>query len=94
MDIKKVYTRGNAYDPIIMENIFYQTGYGVPYPWWCIRDTRSTLDGLLWNTGIKNTFIVEECKDEFIPHNPKHDIAMDVMRIQKVVQELYGDSYD
>ena len=91
MDFKKVYSRGNSYDPIIMENLFHVTGYGVPYPWWTIRDTRSTIEGMSWGSGLKNNFIVEECKDQFVAHDARHDIAMDVMRLQTLVQTVYGD---
>lgn len=91
MDFQKVYTRGNSYDPIIMENLFHVTGFGVPYPWWSIRDTRSTIEGLSWGSGLKHSFIVEECKDQFIAHDARHDIAMDIMRLQTLVRTLYGD---
>lgn len=88
MDIKKVYTRGNGFDPIIFESIVHSFGKGVPYPWWSIRDTRSMLDGLLWGSGVDNKFIPDGLKEKFVHHDPRHDIVMDVMRMQTVVGYL------
>lgn len=87
-DIKKVYTRGNSFDPVIMEQLLYSCGRGIPYPWYALRDTRSMLDGLLWGSGIDNKFIPEGLAEKFIHHDPRHDIAMDVMRLQTVVNYL------
>lgn len=87
-DCKVVYTRGNTYDPIITEQIMRDIGKGEPYPWWVIRDTRSLLEGMMWGSGMENKFIPEGLEEKFIAHDPRHDIAMDVMRIQTVVQAI------
>jgi hypothetical protein len=87
-EIKKVYTRGNTFDPIFFEHIMKQIGKEDPYPWWVIRDTRSLLDGLLWGTDANNKFIPPGLEKSFIAHDPCHDIAMDIMRMQTIIQAL------
>lgn len=87
VNVKKVYTRGNTFDPIFLEYICRQIGKPLPYDWWEVRDTRSLIDGLSWGTDLKHSFIPEGCEN-FIPHDPKHDIAMDVMRLQTLVQAI------
>lgn len=87
INVERVYTRGNTFDPIFLENIMRQTGFPDPYNWWEIRDTRSTIEGLSWGSGLKNSFMPENC-DNFIHHNPVHDIALDVMRLQTLVKAI------
>lgn len=87
-NVKKVYTRGNTFDPIFLEYIMRQTGNPMPYDWWEVRDTRSTIEGLSWGSTLKNSFIPEGCQEAFIAHDPKHDVAMDVMRLQTLVQAI------
>ena len=86
-NVKKVYTRGNTFDPIFLEYIMRQIHKPMPYDWWEVRDTRSLIEGLSWGTELKNSFIPEGCEN-FIAHDPKHDIAMDVMRLQALVQAI------
>jgi len=87
----KIFTRANTFDPIIVRTIFDNIGIEKdPTPWWTIRDTRSYLDAFLWGSGHKNSFIPEEVKDKFIHHDPSHDIAMDVYRMQSVIQLVHG----
>ena len=88
MDVRRVYTRGNMFDPVLMESLLYACDKGIPYPWWNVRDTRSFLDGLLWGSDINDKFMPDGCADDFIHHDPRHDIALDVMRMQSVVQAL------
>jgi len=87
VNVKKVYTRGNTFDPIFLEYIMRQTNSPMPYDWWEVRDTRSLIEGLSWGSDLKHSFIPDGCEN-FIAHNPKHDIAMDVMRLQVLVQSI------
>lgn len=88
VNVKKIYTRGNTFDPIFMEHIMKQTGYPDPYPWWEVRDTRSVIEGLSWGSDLKNSFMPPNCEDKFVHHDPRHDIALDVMRLQTLVQAI------
>lgn len=87
-NIKKVYTRGNTFDPIFFEYIMKQVGKEDPYPWWTVRDTRSLIDGMTWGLDINNKFIPEGLEENFVKHDPRHDVAMDVMRMQTLAQAL------
>jgi hypothetical protein len=42
----------------------------------------------LLNKDIKNGFIVPGLEERFIAHDAKHDVAMDVMRMQFLMQEM------
>ena len=88
VNLDTVYTRGNTFDPVFFQHIIDQTGYTRPYDWWKDRDTRSLIDGLSWGTGLKNSFMPPDCEDKFIHHDPCHDIALDVMRLQTLVQAI------
>lgn len=88
--IERVYTRGNTFDPLFMESILTQIGKTDPYPFWALRDTRSIIEGMtLLNPSIKNGFIVPDLEKEFVPHDAKHDVAMDVMRMQYLIQHVH-----
>jgi len=83
----KFYTRGNTFDPILLESIMKQIHKPMPYHWWEVRDTRSLIEGLSWGSKLENKFIPPDC-DELVKHNPTHDIALDVMRIQALAQAI------
>mgnify|MGYP000049285663 FL=1 len=89
--ISKVYTRGNTFDPIFLDSILENVKSPEVYNWWTIRDTRSMIDGLSFGSGLKNMFMVPGLEESFIRHDPIHDIAMDVMRMQYLVRETMID---
>jgi hypothetical protein len=82
---KKIYTRGNTFDPPFLESILAAVNKTDPFEWWNIRDSRSMIEGLSFGSGLKHGFIPPELKEVFIPHNPIHDIAIDIMRMQSLV---------
>jgi len=86
--IDKVFSRGNTFDPIILDYIGLQYSQVIPWEHWQNRDTRSFIDGMAWGTDIKNSFIPEGLESLFIAHDPAHDITMDVMRMQTLVRAL------
>jgi len=90
-DLDKVYTRGNTFDPIFLDNIMKDLKLPEAYNWWSVRDTRSMIDGLAFGSGLKNSFMVPDLEDSFVHHDPIHDIAMDVMRMQFVIRQLMSD---
>jgi len=85
--IGKVYTRGNTFDPIFLDSILAAVRSPELYNWWSVRDTRSMIEGLSFGADIKNSFMVPGLEESFIHHDPIHDIAMDVMRMQFLVRE-------
>ncbi len=78
-----VYTRNNTFDPVYLKSICDQLEVPFPYSWWLTRDTKSLIDGMTWGQAdIKDSFIVPGLESLFVAHDPRHDVAMDVMRIQ------------
>jgi hypothetical protein len=86
--VNKVFSRGNTFDPIILDYIGVQFNQAIPWGHWAMRDTRSIIDGMAWGTDIKNGFIPDELQPLFVAHDPTHDIAMDVMRMQFLSRAL------
>jgi len=87
-EIGKVFTRGNTFDPIFLESVLADVKQTDPFSWWKIRDTRSYIEGLSFGSDLKNTFMPPECERDFIHHDPAHDIALDVMRMQTLIREI------
>ena len=85
---KKAYTRGNTFDPVFLQSVLASCGKIDPMHWRTIRDTRSMIEGMAYGIAIDNGFEIKELKDKFVKHNPCHDIAMDVMRMQTLAQVL------
>jgi hypothetical protein len=87
-DLKKAYTRGNTFDPIMLRSLYKNVGEEDPTAWWIIRDTRSMIEGMSFGIKLKNNFIPEGLEDKFVAHDARHDIVMDVMRMQTLAQAL------
>lgn len=87
-----IFTRGNTFDPMITKSIIeVALGRVDPTPWWKVRDTRSYIDALTFNTSINNKFLPLDIKDKFIAHDPRHDIAADIIRIQFLLRTIHLD---
>lgn len=87
-NLEKIYTRRNTFDPIFMSSIMKATGNPDPYDWWLVRDTISYIEGLSYGITLDTGFIPEGLEDKFVKHDPCHDIAMDVMRMQALIQAV------
>lgn len=87
-NLEKVYTRRNTFDPIFMTSLMKATGNPEPYAWWDVRDTISYIEGLSYGVELDPGFIPEGLEGYFVKHDPCHDIAMDVMRMQALVQAV------
>lgn len=87
-NLDKVYTRRNTFDPVFLSSIMKATGNPEPYDWWSVRDTISFIDGLTFGAEVKDNFIPEGLEEHFVKHDPVHDIAMDVMRMQVLIQAV------
>lgn len=85
-NLEKIFTRRNTFDPIFMSSIMKITGNPEPYDWWTVRDTISFINGLSYGVELSDKFIPDGLQDSFVVHNPIHDIAMDVMRMQTLIQ--------
>jgi hypothetical protein len=87
---KKAFTRGNTFDPIFMDSLLKESGQVNPMHWGSIRDTRSYIEGMSFGSKLNNNYMPEGLKDKFIAHDPCHDIALDVMRMQTLAQMIVG----
>jgi hypothetical protein len=90
-DIRYVFTRNNTFDPVIFHGICRKTDVIIPYPWWTIRDTKSFIMGLTYGHNIKDDFIPLEAEGLYVKHDPRHDIVLDVMRIQAILSAKFGE---
>ena len=83
-----VFSRGGM-DIAITTSICDRLGEPEPNPFWDVRDTRSFIEGIIIGCGcdLGHTFVPENVNsDDFVKHNSSHDIAIDVCRIQQLVQ--------
>ena len=87
---KKVFTRGNSFDPVFTRSLLDDLGLTDPTAWWAIRDVRSFIEGFSYGSDINHDFIPKELVDEFVQHDPEHDVAMDVIRMQYLIRTIYG----
>lgn len=90
-NIDYVFTRNNSFDPVIIRSISEATGIPMPYGWWKIRDTKSFIMGLTYEMNIRDDFIPPGLEGKFIKHDPRHDIAMDIMRLQTILHAKMSD---
>ena len=86
--IKKSFTRGNTFDPMFLQYIMEETGNKEPFHWRTVRDTRSMIEGMSFGMKLDNSFTPGETENQFIKHDPRHDIAMDVLRMQLLAQAI------
>jgi hypothetical protein len=86
MKVNKVWTRRNTFDPIFLTNILKQLGHPEMWDWWLIRDTISTIEALSIGTELHNSFMPDGVQEHFVKHDPCHDIAVDVLRMQTLIR--------
>ena len=90
LKIKKSYSRGNTFDPMFLQYLMEQTEHTDPFHWNTVRDTRSMIEGMSFGMNLNNGFTPSDLVSKFVKHNPCHDVAMDVMRMQLLVQATLG----
>jgi hypothetical protein len=94
-DIKSVFTRGNTFDCRFLEVILGDCGETDPFKWWTIRDSRSFLDALLFTqTDMDNKFLLDEWKEKFVHHDARHDIVVDVLRMQETLRAVFSEELE
>jgi hypothetical protein len=87
-DVKKSFTRGNTFDPIFLDHLMKDTGHQDPFHWRTVRDTRSMIEGMSFGMKLDNGFTPGELTSKFVKHDPRHDVAMDIMRMQLLAQAI------
>lgn len=88
--VKKSFTRGNTFDCMFLEYLMRDTKKPDPFHWSTIRDTRSMIEGMTFGLDVSNSFVPDGLGTKFVKHDPRHDIAMDVMRMQVLAQAFFN----
>lgn len=89
--LQYVFTRNNTFDPVIIQSICNDLHLPIPYDWWKIRDTKSFIMGLTYGTDIRDSFIPPDAENKYVKHDPRHDVVLDVMRLQTLIYHKFGD---
>lgn len=95
-NIKSWWSRSNAFDPVLLQRAFLEFStndkLNEVLPFWRLRDVRTYIDTRFEFKNKKNAFCPiddQELWDKhFIQHNPVHDLAADILRIQKIERIL------
>lgn len=87
-NVKKAYTRGNTFDPLFLQHLMSQTSNPDAFHWGAIRDTRSMIEGMSFGMEVSNSYIPGDLASKFVKHDPCHDIAMDIMRMQYLARAI------
>ncbi len=85
------WARSNTFDPIILERLFRDCGlideFNQVLKFWAVRDTRSFINGAL-GFDFSDKFIPDEkLKEKFVAHDSRHDVAMDILRMQAIISD-------
>tara|TARA_B110000503_G_scaffold128289_1_gene199054 strand:- start:1949 stop:2593 length:645 start_codon:yes stop_codon:yes gene_type:complete len=92
--INNWWSRGNTFDPIILERIAenanqkYEISSLLRH--WAVRDTRTFIDAKFNFNIDPNGFVpvsnVEKWEHNFKAHDSKHDVAADILRLQSITR--------
>lgn len=99
--INKWWSRSNAFDPIFLQKmvefseVYDMDMFNKILPFWNVRDTRTFID-TRFDFKVKfNSFCPMEDEAEwkkvYTPHNSVHDIASDILRMQRI-QRAYNEA--
>jgi hypothetical protein len=89
--LQYIFSRNNTFDPVIVQSICSDLNLPLPYDWWKIRDTKSFIMGLTYTANIKDNFIPPEAENKYVTHDPRHDVVLDVMRMQTLLHYKFGE---
>lgn len=95
--LKRWWSRSNTFDPILLSRNFkdYYTREAMDFilPYWLVRDTRTYFDTRYDFKLKKNAFCPIDDQalwdKYFILHNPVHDLAADILRLQRVERVIH-----
>ena len=83
------WSRSNTFDPIILYRMATDVNrmdeLSNRLKHWNVRDTRTYIDAKFNFAPKMTSFILEEWQEKFEAHNSIHDVAIDVMRLQKLI---------
>lgn len=85
------WSRGNTFDPVLLERVMHQTGNHLLMneylKWWRVRDIRTYIDAKFdFSTRSGFVPVADETywSNAFIGHDSTHDVAADVLRLQAI----------
>lgn len=84
---QKVFTRRASLDQPLLISLCENAGHPLPYSWWDYREIVSYFEGLTYGNNLDTSWIPSEAVG-FKKHDPIHDVAVDVLRYQIIVQAL------
>jgi len=80
-----IWVRGAAFDPPIIQSLFYDFNFKNPMNFWKVRDIRTLID---ISTGSRNGLLELKYTPEWIvKHNALHDCILDYLRIKQLYSE-------
>lgn len=97
INIKKWWSRANCFDPCLLQRSFeeYMSNDHLNeiLPFWKVRDVRTYIDSKFDMSAKKTAFCPIEDEEiwakYFIEHNSIHDVAADILRIQKIERTIH-----
>jgi hypothetical protein len=84
--VERVYTRGVKLEVVTTEFLMKEMGKTNPIEWWQMRETKSFIEGFTMGTDMSSSFIPSGLDEKFVIHDPRHDVVMDLMRMQTCVR--------
>jgi hypothetical protein len=87
-NLKWAYSRGNTFDPIVLDFVLKDINKSEMWPYYKMRDTRSFIGGLSYGVNLRDNFMPEGYEKLFVAHDPIHDIVIDVIRMQYLIQAI------
>jgi len=91
------WSRSNTFDPLLLWRIFEDSGKSPELnnklKFWKIRDVRTYIDAKTDFSLTRNGFVPidqNEWNRKFIPHDSRHDVTGDVLRLQCLVRTEQG----
>jgi hypothetical protein len=93
------WSRSNTFDPILLHRNFkdFSSRERLDFilPYWLVRDIRTYIDAQFQFKLKKNGFIPiddhELWNKHFIKHNSVHDVAADILRLQRIERTIHRD---
>jgi len=87
------WSRGNSFDPVILHRIMRDTGnlerLNEALKFWLVKDTRTHI-GAKFDYGMYDGFVpvpnTETWKEQFKGHISTHDVAADILRLQRIAR--------
>jgi hypothetical protein len=91
------WSRSNTFDPILLHRNFldFSSREKLDFilPYWLVRDIRTYIDTQFQFQNKKNGFCPIDDEGEwnriFVAHNSIHDVAADILRIQKIERAIH-----